>query len=134
MLFPPDSIAISKSGTIGRLGIIANEMCGNRAVINIVPYRNELLGFIYCYLKYRQNDFPNLAVGSVQKNLYVSILEELKIQKPYEDYWKAFHQISNSFLSKIKKNCFEIQALSSLRDTLLPKLMSGEIDVSEVEV
>lgn len=35
-MFPKDSIAISKSGTIGSLGILKDEMCGNRAVINIV--------------------------------------------------------------------------------------------------
>ena len=134
LLFPPDSIAISKSGTIGRLGIIADKMCGNRAVINIVPYQKQLLGFIYSYLKIHQNDFLNLAVGSVQKNLYVSSLEVLKIKTPYEDFWRNFNQIAHLFLTKIKNNCIEIQKLSNLRDTLLPKLMSGEIDVSAVEV
>ena len=36
-LFPPNSLAISKSGTIGRVGILKDWMCGNRAVINIKP-------------------------------------------------------------------------------------------------
>ena len=134
LLFPPDSIAISKSGTIGRLGIIADQMCGNRAVINIVPHQKDLLGFIFCYLKSKQHNFNDLAVGSVQKNLYVSVLEQLEIKTPENDNWPIFHFISQNILNKIKDNCIENKTLEDLRDTLLPKLMSGEIDVSEVEV
>ena len=50
LLFKPNTIAISKSGTIGRLGIIADYMCGNRAVINIAPHDTNMLACIYCFL------------------------------------------------------------------------------------
>ena len=63
-LFPPNTIAISKSGTIGRLGIVADYMCGNRAVINIAPKDPLLLPYIFAYLKSHQKEFPDLAVGS----------------------------------------------------------------------
>ena len=134
LLFPKDSIAISKSGTIGRLGIVADNMCGNRAVINIVPKQKKWLAFIYCYLKSRQAEFSDLAVGSVQKNLYVSILEPLEIFSPADGVLNDFHFSAQTILEKMKNNCFEMQSLAQLRDALLPKLMSGEIDVSEVEV
>ena len=74
-LFKPGSIAISKSGTVGRLGIIYDFMCGNRAVIGIELKEQQNLSYIHQYLKSRQTEFPDMAVGSVQKNLYVSILE-----------------------------------------------------------
>jgi type I restriction enzyme S subunit len=134
LLFPKDSIAISKSGTIGRLGIVADNMCGNRAVINIVPKQKKWLAFIYCYLKSRQAEFSDLAVGSVQKNLYVSILEPLEIFSPADRVLNDFHFSAQTILEKMKNNCFEMQSLAQLRDALLPKLMSGEIDVSEVEI
>ena len=134
LLFPKDSIAISKSGTIGRLGIVADNMCGNRAVINIVPKQKKWLAFIYCYLKSRQAEFSDLAVGSVQKNLYVSILEPLEIFSPADSVLNDFHFSAQTILEKMKNNCFEMQSLAQLRDALLPKLMSGEIDVSEVEI
>jgi len=70
-LFKPNTIAISKSGTIGRLGFVADFMCGNRAVINIAPKGTQILPFVYLYLKSRQVEYPDLAVGSVQKDLYV---------------------------------------------------------------
>ena len=130
LLFPPDSIAITKSGTIGRLGLIANEMCGNRAVINIVPLNPKWLGYIYCYLKSHQTEFSDLAVGSVQKNLYVSVLAQLEIESPEEKVWTSFHCFANNILRKIKNNCLESFHLSQLRDILLPKLMSGEMNLS----
>ena len=124
LLFPKDSIAISKSGTIGRLGIVADNMCGNRAVINIVPKQKKWLAFIYCYLKSRQAEFSDLAVGSVQKNLYVSILEPLEIFSPADSVLNDFHFSAQTILEKMKNNCFEMQSLAQLRDALLPKLMS----------
>lgn len=82
LLFEPDTIVISKSGTIGRLGIIKDYMCGNRATINIKPKDNINLIYLFYFLRSKQKTFEDLAVGSVQKNLYVSILEGIDIAVP----------------------------------------------------
>lgn len=82
VLFKPNTIVITKSGTIGRLGIIKNYMCGNRATINIIPKNNADVEFVFYLLRSRQNEFFDLAVGSVQKNLYVSILEKMMFKFP----------------------------------------------------
>ena len=132
LLFEPNTIAISKSGTIGRLGIIADYMCGNRAVINIAPHDTNMLAFIYCFLKSKQREFPDMAVGSVQKNLYVSLLEPLSVSIPDNESLTAFNVVGASILGMIHNNCVENTDLANLRDTILPKLMSGEIDVSSV--
>ena len=132
LLFEPNTIAISKSGTIGRLGIIADYMCGNRAVINIAPHDTNMLAFIYCFLKSKQREFPDMAVGSVQKNLYVSLLEPLSVSIPDNESLTAFNAVGASILGMIHNNCVENTDLANLRDTILPKLMSGEIDVSSV--
>lgn len=134
LLFEPNTIAISKSGTIGRLGIIADYMCGNRAVINIAPNDTSMLAFIYCFLKNKQKEFPDMAVGSVQKNLYVSLLEPLTVFMPDDELLTEFNAVGNSILNKIYNNCIENTELANLRDTLLPKFMSGEIDVSAVQL
>lgn len=77
-MFPKDSIAISKSGTIGSLGILKDEMCGNRAVINIVVNPDKAnLKYIFYTLKYKKAEIVSRAGGSIQKNLYVSALETL---------------------------------------------------------
>ena len=131
-LFKPGSIAISKSGTVGRLGIISDFMCGNRAVIGIELKEQQNLSYIHQYLKSRQTEFPDMAVGSVQKNLYVSILENLDIIIPSKEVLEKFAAICIPFYDQIKTNCVENNNLSSIRDTLLPKLMNGEIEVGEV--
>ncbi len=133
-LFKPNTIAISKSGTIGRLGIIADYMCGNRAVINIAPNNEKYLPLIYGYLKSKQQEFEDLAVGSVQKNLYVSVLEPLKVNFPSNNIIERFCAISNALLNAMLINCKENKNLCELRDTLLPKLMSGELDVSSLDI
>ena len=133
LLFHPNTIAISKSGTIGRLGIIADYMCGNRAVINIRPHNPSHLPLIYAFLKSRQKEFPDLAVGSVQKNLYVSILESLQLVLPETTAVDAFCNTGCAILELIRNNCQENVSLTNLRDSLLPKLMTGKIDVSSID-
>ena len=131
ILFKPNTIAISKSGTIGRLGIISDYMCGNRAVINIAPKESSNLPFIYCFLKLKQKEFPDMAVGSVQKNLYVSILESLEVKVPQKEL-DSFNQIGQFTLEQIQNNCYEISTLTDIRDTILPQLLSGKININEI--
>lgn len=133
-LFPPNTIAISKSGTIGRLGIVDDYMCGNRAVIDIAPKNGIYLPFIYAFLKSKQSIFPDLAVGSVQKNLYVSLLEPLVVRMPQSDVLDAFCSTGNSLLDEMRNNCRENLRLEALRDSLLPQLMSGKLDVSDIDM
>ena len=131
-LFKPNTIAISKSGTIGRLGLVADLMCGNRAVINIAPKDNRVLPFVYLYLKSRQAEFPDLAVGSVQKNLYVPILQEFDILVPTQNTLLEFCDSVTPLFERWKSNVAENRALSQTRDILLPRLMSGELSVSDL--
>lgn len=130
-LFKPNTIAISKSGTIGRLGFVADFMCGNRAVINISPNNTRILPFVYLYLKSRQTEYPDLAVGSVQKNLYVPILQELDILVPEESVLLGFCDSVAPLFEQWKNNVAENRTLSQTRDALLPRLMSGELSVAD---
>ena len=82
VLFSPGTLAISKSGTIGRLGILEDYMCGNRAVINIRPTEVVDTRFIFYSLMMARDRIQTLAEGSVQKNLYVSAIGSLDIELP----------------------------------------------------
>lgn len=114
LLFKPNTIVISKSGTVGRLGIIKDYMCGNRATINIVPYEDVSMKFIFYILKNYQRHFKDMAVGSVQKNLYVSILENLEISLPSIDTQNKIAKILSNIddkidcIQKINKNLQEL--------------------------
>jgi len=79
-MFEKETLAISKSGTIGSLGILKERMCGNRAVINI-RVDSDLADLMYVFytLKYKKSELIGRAGGSIQKNLYVSALETLAL-------------------------------------------------------
>lgn len=81
LLFEPNSIVVTKSGTIGRCAIINDYMCGNRAIINVCLKNNSLIDtlYVYYYLSTLQEYLTTIAVGSVQKNLYTSILGNVQI-------------------------------------------------------
>ena len=80
VLFKKNTLAISKSGTIGTLGILQDEMCGNRAIINIDVRDNMAdLKYIFYLLKNNRKQLIKAASGSIQKNLYISILGEVDV-------------------------------------------------------
>ena len=81
LLFNPNTIVVTKSGTIGRSAIIKDYMCGNRAIINVELKSGSLTDtlYIYYYLSTLQEYLTAIAVGSVQKNLYTSILGNVQI-------------------------------------------------------
>jgi type I restriction enzyme S subunit len=118
-LFKPNTIAISKSGTIGRLGILKAEMCGNRAVINIdVNDSIADLHYIFYLLKYKRKEIIRKAEGSIQKNLYVSALETISLN--HNDK-KVQQKISNALLkldAKIQANNQINVELESMAKTL----------------
>jgi type I restriction enzyme S subunit len=100
----------------------------------IRPLKSEYSFFLYSYIQYlyNQDEFFNLENGSSGiKNLnYKGLLFELPYPMPPEDKIFEFnHQVSIYFL-KINKNKKQIQTLETLRDNLLPKLMSGEVRVN----
>ena len=74
-----------------------------------------------------------MAVGSVQKNLYVSILEPMQVKLPETAAVDEFCRVGCDILMMIQKNCRENIALANLRDALLPRLMSGDIDISAID-
>lgn len=102
LLFEPYTVVITKSGTIGKLGIIADYMCGNRATINIKPKEAKYLPFVYFFLKSIQPKFYDMAVGSAQVNLYVSVLQKI----PCPTFDSNFENFTN-FAMPLLKCLFE---------------------------
>jgi type I restriction enzyme S subunit len=105
LLFEPDTIVISKSGTIGRLGIIKDYMCGNRATINIRTNKDVAdYRYIFYYLLRNQAEIDDMAVGSVQRNLYTSILSSIPLTFPPIKEQKAIADTLSCLDDKIELN------------------------------
>ena len=86
------------------------------------------------YLKTIKNDLLAYDIGSVQPSIKVTHIAKHPIFIPDDDKLKEFHEFSEAITNKIYINSLENTRLAQLRDTLLPKLMSGEIDVSKVNI
>lgn len=105
LLFEPETLAISKSGTIGRLGILKDFMCGNRAVINIrVDLTKCDNRYIFFVLRRMRPQIEELAAGSVQRNLYCSVLGDIDLLVPPLREQQAIACVLGALDDKIELN------------------------------
>ena len=118
-MFPANSLAISKSGSIGKLGILQDEMCGNRAVINIQVDENiASLRYVFYLLKHKYLEIVGKAVGSIQKNLYVSELETLELNHANLSEQKKIASVLSALDAKIALNKKMNQKLEAMAKRL----------------
>lgn len=120
---------ISTVGSIGEIsmflierGSIAQNVIALRA-INISPI------YLFEFLKHSKDEIKGLDIGSVQPSIKVPHLLSIKIMIPPADKLKSFDMQVERYLEKMLMNYKQIRTLEKLRNTLLPKLMSGEVRV-----
>lgn len=96
----------------------------------------EKLPFIYCTLKQPEvyGEVVNRGQGSAQPNISASDIMSIPCVIPSQDAINDFNNMSQPLFDLIIRNQRENQNLSELRNALLPKLMSGELDVSNIEI
>ena len=94
------------------------------------------LPFIYCTLKQPEvyNEVVNRGQGSAQPNISASDIMSIPCVIPSQDVINDFNDAAQPLFDLIISNQRENQQLSELRNTLLPKLMSGELDVSNIDL
>lgn len=94
-------------------------------------FSNEYLFLLFNHIR---KDLISLGNGSVFTNLKTDILKNFEAILPAKEVLRRFDSIISSIFISIKYNREETATLTTLRDMLLPKLMSGEIDVSKVDI
>ena len=129
-------VLLSLTGNVGRVGIVCeNDLLLNQRVAKFIPKDIRTLPLLYFYFRLPTTkiSLETISKGTAQQNL--SPIETLKLEIPYET--KQALELSNLlqpiFDTIYQKNIENIQ-LSEIRDSLLPKLMSGELDVSDIEI
>ena len=128
-------ILFSWSGTLKVM--FWNKECGglNQHIFKVIPKNVNKL-FLYFWLKIHLQTFIQIAqskattMGHIKRN----DLNNSKIIVPNTEFWIYKEKILNSYLEKIVYQSKEIEKLIELRDYLLPKLMNGEIDVSNLKI
>ena len=117
-------------GRVGTHGIVQRVNYPCFPSDNTFVIKSNYYGFTYQILK--RIDYDSLNTGSTQPLITQKSLKTVNVVLPDEQILTKFEKISKVFFDEIQLNTDEIDKLIKLRDTLLPKLMSGEIDVSNV--
>lgn len=131
-------ILISSVGTIGEI-LMLKEIPSNyefqRSVAMIKPNPEKASSaYIYEALIAKRAELINTAHGAVQQCLFISDISGFEIGVPDVSIMKTFTEIVEPFYTLISEHDKENRHLVALRDSLLPKLMSGEIDVSDIDL
>jgi type I restriction enzyme, S subunit len=130
-LLPKNSIIATCIGSdMGKIAINAIECVTNQQINSIIPNDISLVDYLYYDLVYKYDYLRNIATGgSTMPIINKSRFEEIEILTPNSDLLSEFQSIMDSFNSKIEENIRQSQSLTQTRDTLLPKLMSGQLEV-----
>ena len=131
-LIPINTVILSFKLTVGRIGITTEEMVTNEAIAHFKLSENSVITKEYLYLYLKNFNYEELgSTSSIAKAINSKIVKKIPILIPNNKI-NEFKDLFENLFNKIKSNQLEINKLTKLRDTLLPKLMSGEIDVSKI--
>lgn len=133
-----DDIVISISGTLGRFGFVRKShlpLSLNTSVVRFRPVSGKsTLHFIAGFTETQlQRELEIRASGSAQRNFGPMHLKQIEILLPPYQILQAHSNIANALFRKRQTNLNQIDTLASMRDVLLPKLLSGELRVPIVE-
>lgn len=127
------SLVLSNSATPGLPKILDIDTCIHDGWLYFPSskFSNE---YLYLYFKHIRENLIALGNGSVFTNLKTDILKNYPTYLPTEDVLKKFDGLVQPIFSMILSKTKETKRLSEIRDTLLPKLMSGDVDVSDIDL
>ena len=132
-VIPENTIVLSFKLTIGRIAITANKMATNEAIAHFNLIDNDMIYYLYSYLK--NFDYSKLGnTSSIATAVNSKIIKAMPIGVPDKTMILEFNNKVKSLFEKIKLNEAQNETLTQLRDTLLPRLMNGEIDLEKIEI
>ncbi len=133
-LFPAGSVMMTSRATIGTISIAATSATTNQGFITCVPSERLTSNYIYFWLHANVDLFLSLAGGATFKELRKSTLRELPILVPRQRDMDSFEDSVEPMMSLVKNLLQQNRILLEARDLLLPRLVSGELDVSELDL
>jgi type I restriction enzyme S subunit len=133
-VIPRNSVMLSFKLTLGRVLIAQKELTTNEAIAHFCnPQFSMSKEYIYCYLSNFKYDSLG-STSSIATAVNSKIIKGMPFIVPSEQVLSAFETLSKIYFDKISLVNQQIDSLANLRDTLLPKLMSGELRIADAEV
>lgn len=131
-LIPPYSLMVSCIATVGLVSINTKPSHTNQQINTVIPHNKSALFYLYQYIKNNEELLKNMGRGGTTTlNVNTRSFSNIRLLIPSEIALEQFHRVVEGLFKKIELNLHESRTLSTLRDTLLPRLMSGELEVPE---
>ena len=132
-IIPKNTVILSFKLTIGRTGFTTEDMTTNEAIAHFDLFDKNLNNYLYCTLTYF--NYSDLgSTSSIATAINSKIVKSIKIGIPNEKQLNKFNDLTSSMFKIIRNNEKVNIKLLELRDTLLPKLINGEIDLDNIEI
>lgn len=132
---PKNSVCVSCIGTAGLVTLVSTPSQTNQQINSIIPKENVSPYFVYLLMKTKSDEINKYGQsGSTIVNLNKTQFSKLECIIPSTKSLIKFNDLLEPIFNKILVNMRENIALADLRDTLLPKLMFGELDVSDIDL
>lgn len=131
---PAGTILFSSRAPIGYIAIAQNEVTTNQGFKSVIPNENIGTAYLYFLLKNLLPTIEGMASGSTFKEISGSAMKSVPTVMPDADTIQLFSSFCEPVFKEQEILEAENQRLSALRDSLLPKLMSGELDVSDIDL
>jgi|LGVF01.1.fsa_nt_gb type I restriction enzyme S subunit len=128
-LLPKYGTVISARGTVGKYSILAEPMAFSQSNYGILPNIKNCFFFTYLLINHVVEELQSSAYGSVFDTITTTTFKENKVPIPTETETVQFEKSISPYFQKMFMNKYQICTLEKLRDTLLPKLMNGEVRV-----
>lgn len=128
------SVLFSSRAPIGYIAIADDELATNQGFKSVIPNPEVGTAFVYCFLKRNSRRIADMGAGTTFPEVSGKMMKAVELKLPEPETCRLFSTFAKPLLRMQRKCEVENVALESLRDTLLPKLMSGEIDVSKVNL
>ena len=131
-LIPPYSLMVSCIATVGLVSINTKPSHTNQQINTVIPHNKCALFYLYQHIKNNEEFLKNMGRGGTTTlNVNTKSFSNIRLLIPTETTLERFNEIVEGLFKKIELNMQESRTLSLLRDTLLPRLMSGEIETIE---
>ena len=133
-IMPEGTVLFSSRAPIGYIAIAAGEVTTNQGFKSVIPRPAIGTPFVYYFLKNALPTIEGMASGSTFKEVSGSTMKIVPAFIPDEETLARFTEFCSPIFEQQQMLERQNQSLAALRDSLLPKLMSGEIDVSDVSI
>ena len=131
-LLPKKTTVLAITGaTLGQVSLLEIDTCANQSVIGVLENTEVPYEYIYPFIKDRIEMLIQHQTGGAQQHINKDNVESLIFLLPTINVLEDYISLVSPMYKRIESQCFENLYLSTLRDTLLPRLMSGELEVPE---